>query len=326
MRCKKYTTEDLSAYLSRELDHEKMKEIQAHLETCNICKKEVEELKQLIGYIKSLSRLQAPEEVHEKIKEYITSPSFIDKIKRWISYPIRVPVMPVFATIATAIIIGLLYVLYQPYMSDIEHPEFLVNKYAKKVVMKKLQEDMESKPITEVKKDKLELTRKEPVEQEKNKIDSIISLKVDDVNNTKIKIEELVAMVQLDKEKQMLELAKRGVPGLAQQQQLQEKKEAVEAEDKSRFSKQIAENYKQREKMLALPTQVSEKMEESSLSLTCQIHIDKYNEFIEKIKSLGEVNIEKEYKKLQEGEIASGIHKKIEEGKYITIIIHLQKK
>jgi len=107
----------LSSYLDGELDREQTRMVEEHLKACKVCRNELEELKQLDGYVRTV-------EVEEPSREFIFTMNrrVIDSIKKRqrVSFfrfaPVLVPV-----AVAALVLIVLIRIPERTQFVDIDH-------------------------------------------------------------------------------------------------------------------------------------------------------------------------------------------------------------
>jgi hypothetical protein len=117
----------LSGYLDEELDTEQTRMVEEHLKACKVCRKELDDLRQLDGHVRSV-------EVEEPSREFLFTMNrrVIDRIKkrRRVSFfrfaPVLVPV-----AVAALVLIVLVRVPEQTQFVDIDHLVYFVEPEAR---------------------------------------------------------------------------------------------------------------------------------------------------------------------------------------------------
>lgn len=110
----------LSAFIDNELDEEKMKEIQDHIEKCPVCKQDVTELKRMLSELSGLKDVPVPEIFHERLHEALVQEGISIRNSRNISIKHKKKIMwKRLYSLAAVFLVGLFSViLYNNNLDD----------------------------------------------------------------------------------------------------------------------------------------------------------------------------------------------------------------
>ena len=118
MDCKKIQEIIMTDYIDRETSKTLREEIEAHLKTCEGCRKFEQVLRERVSNpLRKLEQVKPPEEVWQRIKETIEeeqaeqyAPSFLERLLDFLrnSFPVRKPVFA-FSTAISVILIALFF-------------------------------------------------------------------------------------------------------------------------------------------------------------------------------------------------------------------------
>jgi len=127
----------LSEYVDGVLDAQTKADIEEHISTCTGCRQALEDLKALVGELRAVEPVKAPEDFLNQLHERIESRFSLGKIMRTLFVPMRIKIPIQLVTVtATVVLVFSVINLQQPVMQLSDTPMVLEEEEVKQEVMK----------------------------------------------------------------------------------------------------------------------------------------------------------------------------------------------
>jgi len=97
--------ERIEAYLDDDLAHDAKVRFENHVETCRVCRTEVEQAKKTLAELRKLPTLPCPDEIVERVRGELHPINEPNRVRAWFARVWAPSLRPALATVAVAVIV-----------------------------------------------------------------------------------------------------------------------------------------------------------------------------------------------------------------------------